>query len=99
MIFFLMNYLKPRCCGSCGMVMLIYLSNVAARPGFQKPGGAPPLRSHLDPIPLTEKGLLPADYVMEDPESHFIYVCKKIAVPTDLPSKSADSLADDAMRR
>ncbi|XP_047982893.1 EEF1A lysine methyltransferase 4 [Salvia hispanica] len=72
---------------------------IIPRPGFQKPGGAPPLRSHLDPIPLTEKGLLPADYVMEDPESHFIYVCKKIAVPTDLPSKSADSLADDAMRR
>jgi len=32
----------------------------------------------LEPIALTEKGLLSADFVLEDPDSHYIYVCKKI---------------------
>ncbi|CAO2825235.1 unnamed protein product [Amaranthus hypochondriacus] len=32
----------------------------------------------LEPIPLTEDGLLPPDLVLEDPDCHFIYICKKI---------------------
>ncbi|XP_027908715.1 EEF1A lysine methyltransferase 4 isoform X2 [Vigna unguiculata] len=49
------------------------------RPGFQKAESSTPSRkSFLEPIPLSEKGLLPADFVLEDPDSHFIYVCKKI---------------------
>ncbi|CAL0329418.1 unnamed protein product [Lupinus luteus] len=48
------------------------------RPGFQKPGSSSSRKSYLEPIPLTEKGLLPADFVLEDPDSHFIYVCRKI---------------------
>ncbi|VFQ61452.1 unnamed protein product [Cuscuta campestris] len=49
------------------------------RPGFQhKPDSTSCLRSHLEPVPLTETGLLPSDYVMEDPDSHFIYACKKM---------------------
>lgn len=32
----------------------------------------------MEAIPTTEMGLLPADYVLEDPDSHFIYVCKKM---------------------
>ncbi|KAI4333069.1 hypothetical protein L6164_017921 [Bauhinia variegata] len=52
---------------------------VAARPGFQKPESCSSSRkSHLDPIPLTENGTLPADLVLEDPDSHFIYICTKI---------------------
>lgn len=48
------------------------------RPGFQhKPDSTSCLRSQLEPVPLSETGLLPSDYVMEDPDSHFIYVCKK----------------------
>nr|GMD71862.1 methyltransferase-like protein 13 [Ipomoea batatas] len=48
------------------------------RPGFQKSvDSTSDLKSYLEPIPLTEAGLLPADYVMEDPDSHFIYICKK----------------------
>ncbi|CAH9085372.1 unnamed protein product [Cuscuta epithymum] len=47
------------------------------RPGFYKPDSTPSLRSHLEPVPLTETGLISADYVMEDPDSHFIYICKK----------------------
>lgn len=50
----------------------------AARPGFQKAvDSTSGLKSYLEPVPLTEAGLLPADYVMEDPDSHFIYICKK----------------------
>ncbi|XP_022632774.1 endothelin-converting enzyme 2 isoform X2 [Vigna radiata var. radiata] len=56
----------------------IMLYNIP-RPGFQKPESSTPSRkSYLEPIPLSEKGLLPADFVLEDPDSHFIYVCKKI---------------------
>lgn len=32
----------------------------------------------MEPVPTTDEGVLPADYVMEDPDSHFIYVCKKM---------------------
>lgn len=51
----------------------------AARPGFQRPPGStsnPKL--HLSPVPTTEQGLLPSDYVLEDPDSHFIYICRKM---------------------
>lgn len=57
----------------------------AARPGFQRPSGSTTAsKSFLEPIPTTEAGLLPADYVIEDPDSHFIYVCKKIDAASDL---------------
>ncbi|PIM99860.1 Methyltransferase [Handroanthus impetiginosus] len=72
---------------------------IIPRPGFQRPAGSTPLKSHLEPVPLTEKGLLPADYVLEDPDSHFIYVCKKIDEPIDLSDKSANSLTENAMER
>ncbi|CAA0827241.1 S-adenosyl-L-methionine-dependent methyltransferases superfamily protein [Striga hermonthica] len=52
-------------------------------PGFQRPAGSTSLKSLMEPVPITDKGLLPADYVIEDPDSHFIYVCKKINEPTD----------------
>ena len=42
------------------------------------PGGSSSTKSHLEPVPITEKGLLHADFVLEDPDSHFIYVCKKM---------------------
>ncbi|GAU46805.1 hypothetical protein TSUD_268660 [Trifolium subterraneum] len=49
------------------------------RPGFHKPEcSTSSKKSLLEPIPLTENGLLPADWVLEDPDSHFIYVCRKI---------------------
>ena len=51
----------------------------AARPGFHKPEcSTSSKKSLLEPIPLTDKGLLPADWVVEDPDSHFIYVCRKV---------------------
>ncbi|GMI95750.1 hypothetical protein like AT3G60910 [Hibiscus trionum] len=47
------------------------------RPDFKRPGGGSSTKSYMEPIPITEKGTLPADFVLEDPDSHFIYVCKK----------------------
>lgn len=78
-----------------GVIWWCYPCPFAARPGFQRPAGTTASRSHLEPIPITEKGLLPKDYVMEDPDSHFIYVCKKIGES----DKSVDTLADDEMQR
>ncbi|XVF22907.1 hypothetical protein REPUB_Repub12eG0211200 [Reevesia pubescens] len=48
------------------------------RPDFKRPEGYSSAKYYLEPIPITEKGLLPADFVLEDPDSHFIYVCKKM---------------------
>ncbi|KAL9226468.1 hypothetical protein vseg_002278 [Gypsophila vaccaria] len=50
---------------------------VIPRPGFEG-STASSLKSCLEPIPLSEKGLLPADFVLEDPDCHFIYVCRKM---------------------
>ncbi|XVE74179.1 hypothetical protein DITRI_Ditri11bG0178100 [Diplodiscus trichospermus] len=48
------------------------------RPDFKRPGGSSSTKSYLEPVPMTENGLLTADFVLEDPDSHFIYVCKKM---------------------
>lgn len=65
--------------------MLLYKSHskcfkiVAARPGFEKPESCSSSRkSFSEPIPLDEKGLIPKDWVLEDPDSHYIYVCRKM---------------------
>ena len=51
---------------------------LTARPGFQRPEGcSSSKKSYLEPVPVTQNGSLPAEFVMEDPDSHFIYVCKK----------------------
>ncbi|CAL4900561.1 unnamed protein product [Urochloa decumbens] len=34
----------------------------------------------MEEVALTEDGQLPPNYVLKDPESHFIYVCHKLAV-------------------
>ncbi|XP_030532431.1 EEF1A lysine methyltransferase 4 isoform X2 [Rhodamnia argentea] len=68
---------------------------IISRPGFQKPGNnTSTSRSYLEPVPLTEKGLLPPDFVVEDPDSHFIYVCKKMD-ETELSSITTYSLDVD----
>ena len=67
----------------------------SARPGFKKPAGSSS-NSHLEPVPITETGLLPADFVLDDPDSHFIYVCKKMDETTDLSNISSHPLIADA---
>ncbi|KAM6570742.1 hypothetical protein CsatB_018727 [Cannabis sativa] len=52
---------------------------IIPRPGFKKrDGDSSSTRPSLEPIPTTENGLLPTDFVLEDPDSHFIYICKKL---------------------
>ncbi|GLT39685.1 hypothetical protein SLA2020_138630 [Shorea laevis] len=51
---------------------------VIPRPDFNSPAGCSSMKSYLEPVPTTEKGLLPPDFVLEDPDCHFIYVCKKM---------------------
>lgn len=50
---------------------------IISRPGFETLG-ASSVKSHLEPVPLTEDGMLPPNFVLEDPDSHYIYVCKKL---------------------
>ncbi|OVA04015.1 Methyltransferase type 11 [Macleaya cordata] len=69
---------------------------IKSRPGFKKPGGiSSSSKSLLEPVPITEKGLLPPGFVLEDPESHYIYVCQKMDgmmdvgdAPIDLETES-----------
>ncbi|KAH0726052.1 hypothetical protein KY284_001917 [Solanum tuberosum] len=71
---------------------------IIPRPGFQKPDDPPSnVKPCLEPIPLTEKGLLPEDYIMEDPDSHFIYICTKVDESVELSNKSTDPLTDDLL--
>lgn len=49
----------------------------------------------MSPVPTTEKGLLPADYVLEDPDSHFIYICTKRSENADLGDLPAISMTVD----
>ncbi|XP_062175080.1 uncharacterized protein LOC133880195 isoform X4 [Alnus glutinosa] len=52
---------------------------IIPRPGFEKPEScSSSTKSCLEPIPTTENGLLPPGFVLEDPDSHFIYVCRKM---------------------
>ncbi|THU58900.1 hypothetical protein C4D60_Mb03t19350 [Musa balbisiana] len=59
----------------CNWKIILY---IIPRPGFQSPGGYNPPRSIMEPVTLTESGQLPAGFVLEDPDSHYIYVCKKM---------------------
>ncbi|KAG5222700.1 methyltransferase protein [Salix suchowensis] len=66
------------------------------RPGFKKPAGSSSI-SHLEPVPITETGSLPADFVLDDPDSHFIYVCKKTGETTGPGNISSYPLIADAV--
>ncbi|KAL5708288.1 hypothetical protein ACHQM5_019098 [Ranunculus cassubicifolius] len=51
---------------------------IIPRPNFDKGAdSSSTLKSFMDPVPLTAEGHLPAEYTLEDPESHYVYVCKK----------------------
>ncbi|KAI9388396.1 hypothetical protein POPTR_009G055600v4 [Populus trichocarpa] len=69
---------------------------IIPRPGFEKPGGSSS-SSHLEPVPISDTGVLPADFVLEDPDSHFIYVCKKMDETTEVSDISSYPLIADAL--
>ncbi|KAJ0096124.1 hypothetical protein Patl1_17085 [Pistacia atlantica] len=56
----------------------------------------PSMKSYLEPIPTNENGHLPADFVMDDPDSHFIYVCKKMD-EKDLSNKPTHPMEADIL--
>ncbi|KAI0519930.1 hypothetical protein KFK09_007392 [Dendrobium nobile] len=62
---------QPGCCWKITLYII-------PRPDFKTAVGSSSLRSVMEPVPLTENGLLPPEYVLEDPESHYIYFCKKM---------------------
>nr|GEV42002.1 methyltransferase-like protein 13 [Tanacetum cinerariifolium] len=69
---------------------------IIPRPGFQRPAGSTSSpKSYMSPVTTTEKGLLPADYVLEDPDSHFIYICTKRSENSDLSDSPAISMTVD----
>ncbi|GJX96369.1 methyltransferase-like protein 13 [Tanacetum coccineum] len=69
---------------------------ILPRPGFQRPAGSTSSpKSYMSPVTTTEKGLLPADYVLEDPDSHFIYICTKRSENSDLSDSPAISMTVD----
>lgn len=51
---------------------------IIPRPGYQSCMGNSSAKSVMEPVTLTEKGLLPASFVLEDPDSHYVYVCRKM---------------------
>jgi hypothetical protein len=51
----------------------------------------------LEPVPISDTGVLPADFVLEDPDSHFIYVCKKMDETTEVSDISSYPLIADAL--
>ncbi|CAL9764046.1 unnamed protein product [Musa acuminata subsp. burmannicoides] len=58
----------------CNWNIILY---IIPRPGFQSHGGCSSQRSIMEPVPLTKCGQLPSGFVLEDPDSHYIYVCEK----------------------
>uniref|UniRef100_A0A7N0VE34 Methyltransferase type 11 domain-containing protein n=1 Tax=Kalanchoe fedtschenkoi TaxID=63787 RepID=A0A7N0VE34_KALFE len=67
---------------------------IIPRPGFESKTGISS-KKPLEPVPTTEEGLLPPDYVMEDPDSHFIYVCKKTDETSTLVEPYASLTVED----
>jgi hypothetical protein len=57
----------------------IYCYHFAATPGYQLKWskGVSLAQPIMEEVSLTVDGQLPPDYVLKDPESHFIYICKK----------------------
>lgn len=71
---------------------------VIPRPGFQKPAGSTSLaKSYLEPVPTTEKGLLLPGFVLEDPDSHYIYICEKMDETAELGNIPAYPLTSDVL--
>lgn len=59
----------------CNWKILLY---IIPRPGYESREGCSSPSSLMEPVPVTEKGLLPPEFVLEDPDSHYIYICKKV---------------------
>ncbi|XP_044974263.1 EEF1A lysine methyltransferase 4-like isoform X1 [Hordeum vulgare subsp. vulgare] len=66
-----------------------------ATPEYQLKWSNGAAHAMMEKVALTVDGQLPPDYVLKDPESHFIYVCYKTDIVTEDNSMVAGQ--DDAM--
>ncbi|KAF6984563.1 hypothetical protein CFC21_002549 [Triticum aestivum] len=66
-----------------------------ATPEYQLKWSNGAAHAMMEKVALTVDGQLPPDYVLKDPESHFIYVCYKSDIVTEDNSMVAGQ--DDAM--
>ncbi|KAF8719866.1 hypothetical protein HU200_024627 [Digitaria exilis] len=60
----------------CGWSIALYIMPTPEYELKMSKGATQPT---MEEVALTEDGQLPPDYVLKDPESHFIYVCHKLA--------------------
>jgi hypothetical protein len=61
------------------VVKFIYFSLTASsRVEEEINGSSGSAELNMEPVPLTENGQLPVGFVLEDLESHYIYVCEKM---------------------
>ncbi|RLM98956.1 methyltransferase-like protein 13 [Panicum miliaceum] len=65
------------CQAGCSRSITLYIMPTP-RYQLKMSKGAP--QPTMEEVALTEDGQLPPDYVLKDPESHFIYICHKLAV-------------------
>ncbi|CAD6216843.1 unnamed protein product [Miscanthus lutarioriparius] len=70
---------------ACDWKIVLY---ILPRPGFTEEIR----RRVLDPVPLTERGRLPDGFVPEDPDSHYVYVCKKMQGLTGTSSPTVNHI-------
>ncbi|MQM23805.1 hypothetical protein Taro_056875 [Colocasia esculenta] len=64
-----------------------------ARPGFESSAGCTlPTKSYMEPVLLTESGLLPVGFAPEDPDSHYVYVCHKMQGLTGLAAADIEQV-------
>lgn len=59
----------------CSWSIALY---IMPKPGYQLKMNKSAPQPTMDEVALTENGQLPPDYVLKDPESHFIFVCQQI---------------------
>jgi hypothetical protein len=64
---------------------------LTATPGYQSKMSNGALQPTMEQVALTKDGQLPPEYVLKDPESHFIYVCQK-----SNPSNGVNSMDNTA---
>uniref|UniRef100_A0A1D1YQ75 Methyltransferase-like protein 13 n=1 Tax=Anthurium amnicola TaxID=1678845 RepID=A0A1D1YQ75_9ARAE len=77
----------------CSWKITLY---IIPRPGYKSPkGSSSPIKSNMEPVALTEGGLLPAGFVLEDPDSHYIYVCKKLQGLANLAPANLEQTMDN----
>ena len=66
---------------SSNVALFVYFFSAASSRVEDEVNGSSSLTEELnmEPVPLTENGQLPAGFVLEDLESHYIYICEMMS--------------------